>query len=153
MADNTEPKQRRRAKGKPFQQGQSGNPAGRPKGSRNRATVLAQTLLDGQVEALVKKAIELALEGDPNALRLCLERLVPRAKDRPLMVSLPPVKTPADAARAMSAIIEAVAGGELTPTEGRAVAGLVEDYRRTLETEELEARVAALEAESKGNGK
>jgi len=63
------------------------------------------------------------------------------------------VKTPADAAKAMSAIIEAVAGGELTLTEGRAVAGLVEDYRRTMETEELEGRVAALEAESKGDGK
>ena len=150
--DTTGKKQGRDSRGR-FKKGRSGNSRGRPAGARNKATMIAQAFLDDEAENLTRKAVELALTGDPNALRLCLERLVPRAQDRPLTVSLPPVKTSADAAKAMSAIIEAVAGGELTPTEGRAVAGLVENYRRTLETEELEGRVTALEAESKGDGK
>ena len=43
------------------------------------------------------------------------------------------------------AVLEAVAAGDLTPTEGAHVMGLVETYRRTLETSELEARMTALE--------
>ena len=49
--------------------GQSGNPAGKPKGARHRATLAAETLLDGEAEALTRKAIALALAGDPIALR------------------------------------------------------------------------------------
>jgi hypothetical protein len=62
-------------RGRPFKPGQSGNPLGRPKGVRNRATVAAEALLEGEAEALTRKAIELALAGDPTALRLCLERI------------------------------------------------------------------------------
>ena len=47
-----------------FQPGQSGNPAGRPRGSRNKATIAAETLLDGEAQALSRKAVELALEGE-----------------------------------------------------------------------------------------
>jgi hypothetical protein len=50
--------------GKPFQKGQSGNPDGRPKGSRNATTLALETLLDGQATALTQKAIDLALAGD-----------------------------------------------------------------------------------------
>ena len=64
-------------RGRPFKPGQSGNPLGRPKGARNRATIAAEALLDGEAEALTRKAIELALDGDTTALRLCLERLMP----------------------------------------------------------------------------
>ena len=55
--------------------GTSGNPAGRPTGSRNKATLYFEELLDGQGEALIKKAVELSLKGDTTALRLCLERI------------------------------------------------------------------------------
>ena len=61
--------------GSRFQKGRSGNPNGRPKGSRNAATLAIEVLLDGQAQALTQKAIELALAGDPVALRLCLERM------------------------------------------------------------------------------
>ena len=66
--------------GSRFQKGRSGNPNGRPKGSRNAATLAVEALLDGQAEALTRKAIEMALDGDAIALRLCLDRIYPRAK-------------------------------------------------------------------------
>ena len=56
-----------------FRKGQSGNPGGCPKGSRNAATLAVAILLDGQAEALTQKAIQMALAGDSVALRLCLE--------------------------------------------------------------------------------
>ena len=48
----------------PFQKGQSGNPAGRPRGSRNRASVLVHSLLEAKAENLACKMIEIAEEGN-----------------------------------------------------------------------------------------
>lgn len=123
-----------------------GNP-GKPKGTRHKATVAAQELLDGEAEALTRKAVELALEGDTTALRLCLERIAPPRKDAPLKVDLPELHTAADAVAGISAIISAVASGQLTPAEGAAMTGLIEAHRRTLEVSELEARLTAMEAQ------
>ena len=60
------------ARGRPFAPGQSGNPNGRPKGARNKATIAAEALLDGDAEAITRKIVEKALDGDMIALRLCL---------------------------------------------------------------------------------
>ena len=121
-----------------------GNP-GKPQGARHKATQAALALLDGQAEALTQKAVETALAGDTAALRLCLERIAPPRKDAPVTFALPPMATAADAAKGAAAVLTAVAIGDLTPTEGAHVMGLIETYRRTLETTELEARLAALE--------
>jgi hypothetical protein len=107
--------------------------------------VVAQALLEGEAEALTRKAVELALEGDAAALRLCLEWVIPARKDSPVTLTLPPMQTAEDAAAAMASIVGAVAAGDLTPGEGGALAGLVETYRRALETEDLERRVTLLE--------
>jgi len=145
MSRSNNPKQTR---GRPFQKGNPGGP-GRPQGSKNRATLAVEALLDGEAEALTRKAVEMAKEGDTTALRLCLERLCPPRKDRPVRVDLPDMAGADDAAQAAGAILQAVAAGEITPTEGQALAGLVETHRKALETAELERRVAALE-EAKG---
>ena len=121
-----------------------GNP-GKPQGARHKATQAALALLDGQAEALTQKAVETALAGDTAALRLCLERIAPPRKDAPVTFALPLMTTAADAAKGAAAVLAAVAIGDLTPTEGAHVMGLIETYRRTLETTELEARLAALE--------
>lgn len=81
-----------------FGPGQSGNPAGRPKGSRNHTTRAVEALLDGEAEALTRKAIQLAQDGDTVALRLCLDRLLPVRKDRPITFDLPPIETTDDLA-------------------------------------------------------
>ncbi len=132
-----------KTRGRPFQKG---NP-GRPKGARNKATMAVEALLDGQAETLTRKAIEKALEGDLAALRLCLDRICPPRKDAPVALKMPPMNGAGDAATVMALVLTTVASGELTPTEGGAIAGLVETYRRTLETTEIERRIAALEKE------
>ena len=119
--------------------------AGRPKGARNRATQAVLALLEGEGEALTRKAIEMALQGDTVALRLCLDRIAPPRKDSPVTFPLPRMTTAQDAAQAAGAVLEAVSMGELTPTEGAAAMALVDSFRRLLEVTELEARVAALE--------
>lgn len=122
----------------------SGN-TGRPSGARNRATMAALELMDGEAEALSRKAIEMALAGDTVALRLCLERVAPARKDAPVQFPLPRMTSAKDAAAAAGAVLQAVADGDVTPVEAAAVMVLVEAFRRTLESSELEARVAALE--------
>ena len=126
-----------------------GNP-GKPKGTRHKATQAALALLDGEAEALTRQAVTMALGGDATALRLCLERIAPPRRDAPVTFDLPPMETARDAAKAAGAVLGAVAEGELTPGEGASLMALVEGFRRTLETTELEARVAALEGASDG---
>src|SRR6188472_3216562 len=120
-----------------WKKGQSGNPAGRAAGSRNRATLAIEALLEGEGEALTRKAIELAKAGDMTALRLCLERILPARKDRPVSFALPTMNSSADAAQAMLAIVEAVAAGEITPNEAFEVSRIIESFSETLKTNEL----------------
>lgn len=140
-AENTARKQR----GKPFKRGQSGNPAGRPKGSRNVTTVALEALLDGQAAALTQKAIDLALGGDMAAIRLCLDRILPPRKDRPLTFYFATITNAAEAAKTMSAILAAVASGEITPTEASEIGKLVDSYVRAVEATELAERIERLE--------
>lgn len=122
----------------------SGNP-GRPRGARHKATMAAMALLDGEAEALTRAAIEQALAGDTVALRLCLERVAPARKAAPVEFELPELREAGDAVDAAAAIVAAVGAGELAPSEGAHAMALVDAWRRTLETTELEARLAALE--------
>ena len=118
---------------------------GRPEGSRNKASLAAQTLLEGEAEALTRKAIDLALSGDITALRLCLERLLPPAKGRPVRLNMPDIKTGEDVLRAYSAMLKAMSDAHITPDEASTVSGVLDQNRRALETVEIEERIAALE--------
>ena len=119
--------------------------SGKPKGARHRATQASLALLEGEAEALTRKAVETALAGDTTALRLCLERIAPVRRDVPVQFALAEMNSAADAAKAAGAVLAAVSDGELTPSEASHVMSLIETYRRTLELSELEARVIALE--------
>lgn len=123
-----------------------GNP-GKPKGSRHKATQAVQQLLDDEAEALTRKAVEMALDGDGTALRLCLERIAPARKDSAIQFDMPEVSSAEDASEAARAVLAAVANGDITPSEGSAAMALVEGFRRTLELTELERRIAALEGQ------
>ena len=128
-----------------FQPGRSGNPRGRPPGSRNKTTRAIDALFDGEAEALTRKAIELAKAGDLVALRLCLDRICPPRKDRPVPFALPELRTAADAKLAASALLKAVADGDLTPSEASEIGRLLDSYTRILEREEFEKRLIRLE--------
>jgi hypothetical protein len=144
MAVNFQQKQRGHGPGRPFAKGVSGNPAGRPVGSRNAATELAQALLDGEADALMRKCIDDALEGDKTAMKLCLERLVPR-RSRSVKLELPPIESAADIAPALGAITRAVAESTLSPYDGAEFSRIVESWVRALEIADFERRLKELE--------
>jgi hypothetical protein len=77
-----------------FKKGQSGNPAGKRPGWRNHASRVLDELMDGEGEAITRKAIEEAKAGNPVALRLCLDRIMPARKDRLIAFAYRPSKRP-----------------------------------------------------------
>src|ERR1700730_4232741 len=111
-----------------FQKGRSGNPAGKPKGPRHRATLAAEALLDGEAEELTRKAVELALAGDVIALRLCLERILSPRRQRPVTFTFPVLRSAADSAAAMAALLAAVADGHIGLAEASEAAKLVDAF-------------------------
>lgn len=122
-----------------------GNP-GKPLGTRCRATRAAEAILDGSVDALTRKAVEMALAGDQTAMRLCLERIVAPRKDRPVRVELPPLRRAEDGPAALASIAEAAAEGELSPGEAADIAGLVSRWAEAAGAAALSARLDRLEA-------
>jgi hypothetical protein len=140
MAENAGPNQ-----GGRFQPGQSGNPAGKPRGARHKTTLLAEKLMQDDAEGVVKRVIEAAKGGDMTAARIVLDRIAPARRDSPVTIALPKIESAADAAKAMAAILAAVASGAVTPSEADQVAKIVAAFVSTLEASEFEARLRALE--------
>ena len=128
-----------------WRKGQSGNPKGRPQGARNKTSLAAERLLDGESRALTRVCIDRALAGDSVALRLCMERILPPRKDRHVRLSIPTIADAKDVPRVLSVILESVGNGELTPDEGVRLAQVIEQIRKSIETTELEQRIATLE--------
>ena len=128
-----------------FRPGQSGNPAGRRAGTHNRVSALAQRLMDEDAEAVILALIKAARGGEVSAIKLVLDRVAPLPRNRPVHFDMPPIETATDLGEAMGAILQAAAEGSLTPDEAVSVASLIETRRRTIETLELEQRIAALE--------
>ena len=134
-------------RGRPFEPGNKFG-RGRPKGSRNKKTVVAQQLLDSHAESLVRKCLVLALQGDLKAMQLCIERILPVRRDAPVHIGQLLLRTAADISKAIETVTQKVASGRITPTEGQGVARLLDSCRHALETENLEQRVRALEGQS-----
>ena len=114
-------------------------------GLQNKTTLAVEVLLDGEAETITRKAIELAKGGDITAMRLCLERIIPARKDRPVSFSLPQIQTAADTVKASAALLNAVAAGELTPSEAAELGKLVAAHVQAIQAVELEARITRLE--------
>ena len=131
MAEKTTDKQRHG-----FKKGQSGNPTGRPQGSRNKSTMAAESLLAGQAEAITQAAVDAALSGDPVALKLCLERIVPMRKNR-IEVDLPAMTDGSELPQVSTAILEAVANGQLSVPEGQELLTLAQRVEATINAPRL----------------
>jgi hypothetical protein len=124
--------------------GTSGNPDGRPLGSRHRATLAAEALVQERAAELVSTAINGALSGNTTLLRALLDRILPR-REAVVALDLPDMQTAADAVAGLSALLGAVANGDLSACEAAALGGLLKDWAEARETAELEARMMELE--------
>ena len=132
-----------------FKKGESGNPKGRTAGSRNKATLAALALLEGDLEAVTKVCVDRAKDGDLMAIKLILDKVIPNAKERQLSVNLPKVEGAANLPVALAAVLEMVSKGELTPGEGQTITAMIEAYRKGVELADIEARLTALEDRDK----
>jgi hypothetical protein len=132
-------------RGRPFEPGVSGNPNGRPKGSRNKEGLAVEALLESEAKDIARNLIESALAGDIASVRFCLDRILPRRRDRPVEFDLPDITTAADAPKASAAILAACSAAILTPSEATAAMNLVERHVRVIEASEFETRLTALE--------
>jgi hypothetical protein len=135
-------------RGRPFQPGNKYG-RGRPPGSRNKVARVCQDTLDSHAETLTKRCLYMAFQGNPTAMRLCMERLMPARRHRTLQFKMPPVRTMADVATASESVLSGVARGRLTPDEGQAFSLMLEGRRRMIETQELDQRLHALEDRKK----
>ena len=152
MTENTVQKQEEKRSSR-FQAGKSGNAAGRPRGARNKTTVALEELLAGEGEALTRRVINMALDGDPIALRLAFERVMPLRRGRPVRFDMPEMKSASDVVSGLSSILRSVSAGDLTPEEASTIATILETKRRALELVDLETRLAAVESRISGPGR
>ena len=125
--------QTKKARGRPFEPGQSGNPSGRPRGARNKATVAIEALLENEAEALARKVVDLALGGNIQALRLCFERLCPPRRDHGVAFDLPKIESATDALAASRAVLDSCAAGILSTGEAADVMGLIATHLRAVQ--------------------
>jgi hypothetical protein len=128
-----------------FQPGQSGNPAGRPAGSRNQATLVAESIIGEHLAEVVATGCRKAKEGSVSAINTIISRAVPPARRRTVMVDLPEVVTIADLPAAHARVTRLFAAGEITDEEAARFATVLEAHRRALEVADLDQRVAAVE--------
>jgi Family of unknown function (DUF5681) len=113
-----------------FQPGQSGNPAGRPPGSRNKKTIALEEAFDEHAEEILKEVVGRAKEGEKSAMRLCMERMLAPKRERPVAIVLPVIETPADARKALAVVTAELSEGNLTITEATRLIGLIQRMLR-----------------------
>ena len=131
-----------------WRKGTSGNPAGRPAGSRNKTTLACEQLLGDMAEQLTEKAVELAMTGNINALRLCLERIMPPRKERCINLELRPITSLQDLPIQFQDLTTAVAEGRITPVEAESLSNILESHAEIMERVNLDRRIVELEAKS-----
>ncbi|WP_241671198.1 DUF5681 domain-containing protein [Dankookia rubra] len=147
MTDSEVPETTGRDHAGRWQPGGSGNPAGRPRGARHEALLALDAIGADNAYEVMRAVVGAARAGDMRAAEILLSRLWPQRKGRPVALDLPALNTAADVSAALAATAAAMAEGTLSPEEAGAVAAVIEAQRRAIETLNLEARIAALEAQ------
>jgi hypothetical protein len=124
----------------------TGNP-GRPRGARNRASVVAGSIIDDNLGEIVEKCIQLAKEGDRQCILALLKLRIPAQRglvEEP--IELPALATSKDALTALRIIAEGAARGEIDGDHVRSLVAIVEAFLKSLEIVDLDERIRALEA-------
>jgi hypothetical protein len=135
-----------------FALGVSGNPAGKRKGTRNRATVLAEVLAADESGAIARVVIDKALAGDGVAARFLLGLMVPKLRSRTIELDLPECDSPDDIVAAFDVTVAAMAAGEITPDEALTVSRVLDRRRRAIEARARRRGRAETPAEIVGTG-
>lgn len=128
-----------------FKKGKSGNPRGKPKGARHKASLMAEMLFENGIEKVCEQVLSQAQEGNLHAAKIILDRLLPPKKDRPINFKLPIINNAADALRAGKLICHAVGNGEITPLEGESLSKMVEIQAKNIELFDFGTRLEAIE--------
>ena len=128
-----------------FRKGKSGNPQGKPKGARHKASMMAEMLFEEEIQAVCHQVINQAKEGNLQAAKIILDRLLPPKKDRPINFKLPIIQNAADSLKAGRLICHAVGTGELTPFEAESLSKIVEIQAKNIELYDFGLRLEAIE--------
>ncbi len=95
-----------------FKPGQSGNPKGRPKGIADRRTQWRDSLR-AELPDLLARLLELAKAGDPNAIKMILDRVAPPLRSQAEPIELPALAKAVTLSDKAAAVIAAVADGSI----------------------------------------
>lgn len=129
-----------------FKPGKSGNPAGRPKGIKDRRVALREKLLP-HADQLIEMVTTFAKSGDMAAMKIVMDRIIPPLKEEPIHMTIPKIESAVDCTQAQAAVVNAVAAGDMLPSEGQAISSLIEAQRRAFETTELAQQMRDLHEE------
>lgn len=141
MTENTDKKQQKHK----FIKGQSGNPNGRPKGALNKSTLAIKNLFEGESEQIGRKAIEMAKNGEMQAIKLIIDRIYAPKKENSLNLDISKVSNSTSLINAGNDILLAISNGNITISEGKELFSILESMRKNIEIEDLEKRLEILE--------
>jgi hypothetical protein len=136
-----------KTRGRPFA---AGNP-GRPRGAKNKTTIMLEQLNEGHAEQLINKTIELAMEGNVRCLGMLLDRIWPARKSAPIALEFPPIKSPEDVLAAVAALWTEVGYGRVSPEEALALSQVAQQSMKAIEQQDVLKRLEDLEKEKERN--
>jgi hypothetical protein len=125
-----------------FKRGESGNPAGRPKGQAP-ATQLRKAIADAAPD-IINTLILAAKDGDLQACKVLLDKVVPALRPEALPVQ---IDAGASLAESGSNVINAAMSGDVPPDVGANLIAALAAQSRVIEITELAARLERIENE------
>ncbi len=128
-----------------FNKGQSGHPAGKPRGAKNRSSLVAERLFADEIQEICRSVIAQAKAGNMQAATIILDRVLPPIRDKPIQIDLPKMTSSNDLVKAVECITLAVGSGLISPLEGESIARIVDTHIKALEFNEIEKRLSNLE--------